>query len=131
MGKFIIKDAKSGGFTISLKARNGEVIGVGGEVLNTLSTAKNSIESIIKNAQAAEIEDQTVAEVEAKKHPKFELYCDKAGEFRFRLKARNGEPILSSEGYKYKRSCLNGIASVKKNVVDAKIVDPDSVTGKA
>ncbi|MBQ7603481.1 MAG: YegP family protein [Clostridia bacterium] len=131
MGKFIIKDAKNGGFTISLKARNGEVIGVGGEVLNTLTTAKNSIESIIKNAQAAEIEDQTVAEVEAKKHPKFEVYCDKSGEFRFRLKARNGEPILSSEGYKYKRSCLNGIASVKKNVVDAKIVDPDSVTGKA
>ena len=130
MGKFVIKDAKSGGFTISLKARNGEVIGVGGEVLNTLTTAKNSIESITKNAQIAEIEDQTVTPVDVKKHPKFEVYLDKAGEYRFRLKARNGEPILSSEGYKYKRSCFNGIASVKKNVVDAKIVDPESVTGK-
>ena len=131
MGKFIIKDAKSGGFTISLKARNGEVIGAGGEVLNTLATAKNSIASIIKNAEVAEIEDQTVEPVVAQKHPKFEVYRDKAGEYRFRLKARNGEPILSSEGYKYKRSCMNGIASVKKNVVDAKIVDPESVSAKA
>lgn len=46
---------------------------------------------------------------------KFECYKDKAGEFRFRLKAGNGENILSSEGYKTKASCKNGIASVQKN----------------
>lgn len=46
---------------------------------------------------------------------KFECYKDKAGEFRFRLKAGNGENILSSEGYKAKSSCMNGIASVQKN----------------
>ena len=46
---------------------------------------------------------------------KFEIFKDKKGEFRFRLKASNGETILSSEGYKAKRSCENGIASVKKN----------------
>ena len=46
---------------------------------------------------------------------KFELYEDKAGEFRFRLKAGNGEIILASEGYKQKASAENGIASVKKN----------------
>lgn len=55
------------------------------------------------------------------KNPKFEVYTDKAGEFRFRLKARNGEIIAVSEGYKAKPSCMNGIASVKKNAVDAKI----------
>ena len=49
---------------------------------------------------------------------KFECYKDKAGEFRFRLKAGNGETILSSEGYKQKASCDNGIASVKKNCTD-------------
>ena len=49
---------------------------------------------------------------------KFECYKDKAGEFRFRLKAGNGETILSSEGYKQKASCENGIASVKKNCLD-------------
>ena len=46
----------------------------------------------------------------------------KAGEYRFNLKARNGEIIASSEGYKSKASCLNGIESVKKNAPDADIV---------
>ncbi len=49
---------------------------------------------------------------------KFELYTDKAGEFRFRLKADNGENILASEGYKQKASAENGIDSVKKNAAD-------------
>ena len=49
---------------------------------------------------------------------KFECYKDKAGEFRFRLKAGNGQAILSSEGYKGKASCSNGIASVQKNCAD-------------
>ena len=46
---------------------------------------------------------------------KFELYKDNAGEFRFRLKAGNGQTILSSQGYKGKDSAQNGIESVKKN----------------
>lgn len=49
---------------------------------------------------------------------KFEIYEDKAGEYRFRLKAGNGESILASEGYKQKASAENGIASVKKNSSD-------------
>lgn len=50
---------------------------------------------------------------------KFELYKDKAGEFRFRLKARNGENIGASEGYKAKSGAKNGIASVQKNCTEA------------
>ena len=49
---------------------------------------------------------------------KFECYTDKSGEYRFRLKASNGNTILSSEGYKSKSSCTNGIESVKKNCGD-------------
>ena len=49
---------------------------------------------------------------------KFELYTDKAGETRFRLKASNGQVILASEGYKQKASALNGIESVRKNSGD-------------
>ena len=49
---------------------------------------------------------------------KFEMYTDKAGEYRFRLKAGNGQIILASEGYKQKASCENGIASVQKNAQD-------------
>ncbi len=123
MGKFVINKTKTG-YTFALKAGNGESIGIGGEVFTTLASCKNSIESVTKNAQIANVEDQTVENVEAVKHPKFEVYEDKSGEFRFRLKARNGEPILASEGYKAKASCLNGIESVRKNVVDAAVEEP-------
>ena len=49
---------------------------------------------------------------------KFEIYKDKAGEFRFRLKASKGQNIMASEGYKAKTGCQNGIASVQKNAPD-------------
>lgn len=49
---------------------------------------------------------------------KFEVYVDKAGEHRFRLKAGNGETILSSEGYGQNEGCANGIESVRKNATD-------------
>jgi hypothetical protein len=51
---------------------------------------------------------------------KFEIYKDKAGEFRFRLKAGNGQNILASEGYKKKPSALNGVESVRKNSAEPK-----------
>jgi uncharacterized protein YegP (UPF0339 family) len=54
---------------------------------------------------------------------KFEITVDKGGEFRFNLKAANGEVIASSEGYKSKASAKNGIESVKKNAATAEIVD--------
>ena len=66
-----------------------------------------------------------MAEVSAVTNPKFELYTDKAGEFRFRLKARNGEIIAVSEGYKAKASCLNGIDSVRRNAPDAAVEKPE------
>jgi uncharacterized protein YegP (UPF0339 family) len=57
---------------------------------------------------------------------KFELYEDKSGGFRFRLKAGNGEIIASSESYKTKAAAANGIESVKKNAGDASVDDQTS-----
>ncbi|TWD81206.1 hypothetical protein FB561_2311 [Kribbella amoyensis] len=55
---------------------------------------------------------------------KFELYQDKAGEYRFRLKAGNGEVIAtSSESYQTKASAQNGIESIKKNAAEAAVDD--------
>ena len=54
---------------------------------------------------------------------KFEVWTDKAGEYRFRLKAPNGEVIAVSEGYSSKTSCMNGIQSVIKNAPNAKIAE--------
>ncbi|MCG5237051.1 YegP family protein [Xanthobacter oligotrophicus] len=56
---------------------------------------------------------------------KFEVYKDKAGEFRFRYKASNGEIMFSSEGYKAKKSALDAIESIKKNVPGAPVDDLD------
>jgi len=62
---------------------------------------------------------------------KFEVYTDKGGEFRFRLKSGNGQPILASEGYKVKTSCLSGIESVRKNAPnDAMYERKESKAGK-
>jgi len=62
---------------------------------------------------------------------KFEIFTDKAGEYRFRLKAGNGEIILASEGYKQKASAVNGIDSVRKNAIDeARFERKESGSGK-
>lgn len=119
MGKFEVKEVKSG-IKFNLKAGNGEVIATS-EVYSSEASCLKGIESVRKNCVGA-VEDQTVEGFAAEKCPKFEVYTDKAGEFRFRLKATNGQIIAVSEGYKAKASCLNGIESVKKNAPEAEIV---------
>ncbi len=62
---------------------------------------------------------------------KFEVYqSGKKNEFRFRLKADNGQAILSSEGYSSRAACLNGIASVKKNAGDSARITKTQTPGK-
>lgn len=124
MGIFVIKQTNTG-FTFSLKAGNGEIICVGGEVYNTLASCKNGCDSVHRNAPIANFEDQTEEGFAVEKNPKFEMYTDKKGEFRFRLKATNGQVICASEGYTTKSACKNGIESVRKNAADAPIVEPE------
>ena len=59
---------------------------------------------------------------EKQTNPKYELYKDKAGEFRFRLKAANGEIILTGESYKAKAGCLKGIESIRNNAPESPVV---------
>ena len=119
MGKFVIAQTNTG-FKFNLKASNGETIATS-EVYTTKAAAIAGAESVIKAAPEAKLADLTVGGEAT--NPKFELYEDKAGEFRFRLKARNGEIIAVSEGYKTKASCENGIESVRKNAAEGKIVE--------
>ena len=120
MGKFVIKETKTG-YVFNLKAGNGEVIAVS-EVYTTEAACLKGVESVRRNAVDAKLEDQTVENFEKVTNPKFEIYNDKAGEFRFRLKARNGEIIAVGESYKAKASCLNGIDSIRRNAPDAEVV---------
>lgn len=120
MGKFVIKHTATG-VKFDLKAGNGETI-LTSEVYTSDDACKKGIASVQKNAPVAGVEDQTQAGYSEVKHPKFEIYKDKAGEFRFRLKAANGQIIGASEGYAALAGCKNGIESVKRNAVDAQVV---------
>ena len=119
MGKFVIRKVSSG-IKFDLKATNGQVIATS-EVYESEAACKKGIESVRKNAPIAAFEDQTAEGFEVATNPKFEMYQDKAGEFRFRLKARNGQIIATSEGYTTKNACENGVESVRKNAPEAAV----------
>lgn len=119
--KFEISSAKTG-LKFNLVAPNGESI-ASSQVYASKSACKNGIASVKKIAAVAAIEDQTKEGFVAAKNPKFELYKDKAGEFRFRLKAKNGQIVATGEGYKQLSSCQHGVESIKKNSADAVIVE--------
>ena len=119
MSKFVIRAVPSG-IKFDLKAANGQVIATS-EVYASKNVCLKGIQSVRKNAPIAKLEDQTREELAPVTNPKFVLYKDKAGFFRFRLKARNGEIIATSEGYRSRAACENGIESVKKNGPEAEI----------
>ena len=117
MGKFVIRQTNTG-YKFDLKAGNGEVIATS-EVYSSIAACRKGTQSVSNIAADANFADLTQEQTAL--HPKFELYEDKSGQFRFRLKARNGEIIGTSEGYTAKAGCLNGIESVQKNAPVAEI----------
>lgn len=117
MGKFVIREVQSG-LKFDLHAANGQSI-LTSEVYTTMAACRKGIESVRKNAAAAKFEDHTEPDCRILTNPKFEMYQDKAGAYRFRLKARNGEIIAVSDAYTARAGCLNGIESVRKNAADA------------
>lgn len=128
MGTFIIKKTPSGAFNFSLLAANKQKIAVASQVYTTKAACKSGMASLGKNAEKCikedRIEDKTLKKPEPKTCPKFEIYLDKAGMFRYRLYASNGESIaISEDGYKTKSGCINGMKSVSVNAIGAEIID--------
>ena len=119
MGKFVMKVSK-GGARFNLLAGNGQVIAVSQQYSGE-DACLTGIESV-RASCAGPVEDQTVENFEVLANPKFEVYQDKAGEFRFRLKASNGQIVATGEGYKQLSGCLSGIESVKSNAPEAELV---------
>ena len=118
MGKFVIRQVATG-YKFDLLAGNGQSIATG-EVYETLAACKKGIQSVQKSAAKAHMADLT-EEGKLPSNPRFELFQDKAGEYRFRLKARNGQVVAVSENYSTKAACEGGIESVQKNAADAMI----------
>ncbi len=108
---------KAGEYRFRLKAANGKII-VTGEGYATMQACLRGIESIKKNAVEAKIVD----EGQRVGGPTFEIFRDKSLEYRFRLKAANGQIVAVSEGYTSRERCFDGIASVEKNASIAKII---------
>ena len=121
MSKFVIRNVPSG-IKFDLKATNGQVIATS-EIYETKAACRKGIESVRKNAPVARVADQTGEGWKRQSNPKFELFRDKAGEFRFRLRATNGKIIAVSEGYVTKAACENGIDSVKTNAPEAEVAE--------
>lgn len=92
-------------YRFRLKASNGEII-LSSEGYKTSAGCMNGIRSVQENSKIAE---------------RFESYQDKAGKYRFRLKAANGEVIGASEAYETEASCKAGIESVKRWANESKI----------
>lgn len=119
MSKFTIRPVGCG-LKFDLRASNGEPVATS-EVYETRASCMRGVESVRRNAAAAPLEDLTCAGT-AVKNPKFQLYADKAGAYRFRLRARNGEIIASSGAYTTRAACLGGIESVRANAPAAEAV---------
>lgn len=116
MSKFVMRRIPSG-FKFDLRSSNGQTVATS-EVYGTRAACLKGIESVRKGAPFAPVEDLTEGG-NVLPHPKFELYQDRAGQFRFRLKARNGKIIAISEPYSTKAACRAGIDSVRVNAPEA------------
>ena len=121
MGKIIIKTTSNGGYVFTIVADNHKVVGVS-QTYKSIKSAQAGIASI-RNNYNADVDDQTLTgKPTTNRHPKWEIYKDKANEFRFRLIAMNGEIVLAaSEGYSTKTAAKKGMESVRKNA-DSEII---------
>ena len=120
-GKWDIRRAKDGRFFFSLYASNHTVIAYS-QIYSSTSAVTTGINSVIANAPKAEIEDTTLKKSASIPCPKWEIYYDKAGEYRFRLYAPNGLVVChSSHGYSTKGGCKGGIESIKRFSAEAKV----------
>ena len=114
MNKFEIT-SKDEIYRFNLYAKNNRVIGRSSEGYNSREGCIIGIKSVMENADS-EIIDLT--RNESKAGARYELFYS-SDKYWFRLKARNGETILASQGYTTKESCINGIESVKENAPKA------------
>lgn len=119
MGKFVIRETPTG-IKFDLRTDEEEVVATS-EVYSGEAACREGVDSV-KICSTGEIEDRTADPIEEKKHPKFELYLDRADNFRFRLKARNGKVIATSKPFPNKDDCLAGIKKVKLNAPSAAVV---------
>ena len=119
MSKFVSRRVETG-MKFDLCADNGEIVAVS-EVYSGLAGCHRGIESVKKCAALGRIAALTRQDADFPANPRFELYRDRRGEYRFRLRARNGKIIAISEAYTSRGACAAGIESVITGAAQADI----------
>ena len=120
-GRFDIKRTKDNRFVFNLYSSN-QVLIATSQTYSSSQAALNGVKSVMANAKEAEIEDTTLKTVVPCSFPKWEIYIDKAGEYRYRLLATNGQCITHAKaGYAHKSSCKRAIESIVRLSRDANV----------
>ena len=115
MGKFLIKKVPTG-FKFDLKDKFGDIAATS-EVYTTKAACIKGIQSVIAVAPKAPV----AADGETVSNPKFETFQDKKGQYRFRLRSRNGKIIAISEAHMTAYGCSRAIASIRECIPTATI----------
>ena len=120
-GRFEINKSKDGKkYFFNLYASNKVGIATS-QMYSSAQSALNGIKSVIANAATAPIEDQSLKKYDTLPYPKWEIYIDNGGKYRFRLNASNGNCVCHSQGYTTKPACKNGIDSIIRSSRNAEI----------
>ncbi|MEA5010573.1 MAG: YegP family protein [Angelakisella sp.] len=120
VGIFLVSEVGSNEFYFTLKATNGEAIGISQSFL-TYSACIDGINSVRKYAATAEMITQGEA-----KYPKFDIFTDDVGKYRFCLYDADANVILASGAYTTKASAINGCEAVKKYSPAAVVEEQDN-----
>lgn len=120
-GRFMITKTPKGFYRFSLQAANYQTV-LTSQNYTTLGNCRDGVETIKKNALSP-IEDQTLQKPGLSlKYPKYEVYFDSAGKYRYRLLASNGQNVaMAEDGYSSKAGCLNGIDAISRAAVGAEV----------
>lgn len=120
-GRFDVKRTKDNRFVFNLYSSNKVLIATS-QIYSSAQSAINGVNSVMTNARKAQIEDTTLKTVTQKPFPKWEIYIDKAGEYRYRLLATNGQCLTHAKaGYSHKSSCKRAIESIVRLACDADV----------
>lgn len=117
--KYQVYRDRAGKFRFRLRAANNKIVAVS-EAYESKTGCISGVKSVQKNCDA-HVEDKT-KNMKKLSNPKYEVFTDAVGEFRFNLRASNGEIIAASEGYETRDGVMNGIEAVQRSC-DAEIED--------
>ncbi len=114
MATFELFEDSAGEWRWRLRHDNGNVIGDSGEGYASKSNAKRALARVREHVAAA---DYLRVDPAA-----FEMFQDRAGEWRWRLIHENGNILADSgEGYSSRSKARQGLESVRSNVADADV----------